>query len=182
MRKLLFASVAAVALSVPAVAQNVDQSNDVQSQPQHQMTSPQSTTPSQQSQTTGSGLSDQQQAQNTIDPSQLSSQQIRQIQQSLDKQGLKAGRADGKWGPETEKAVKDFQQQQNMQASGQLDQQTLQALGVNMTAQGPNTHSQGASTTGQGSNEDLSPSQNPAPNATSGSGQNGSPNNQSKQQ
>jgi peptidoglycan hydrolase-like protein with peptidoglycan-binding domain len=183
MRKLLFASVAAAALSVPAVAQSVNKSNDLQSPPQHQMSNPQSATPSRQ--TTGSESSKQQsqklndqQAQNSIDPSQLSSQQIRQIQQSLDKHGFKAGHADGKWGPETEKAVKDFQQKQNMQASGQLDQQTLQALGVNMTAQGPNTHSQGPSTTGQGSNEDLSPSQNTTPNATSGSGQNGSPNNQ----
>jgi peptidoglycan hydrolase-like protein with peptidoglycan-binding domain len=138
-------------------------------------------TPSQQ-QSTGSQQSGNQQAQNTIDPQQLSSLQIKQIQQSLDKQGFKAGHADGKWGSETAQAVKQFQQKQNMQASGQLDQQTLQALGVNVTAQGSSAHSQGASTTGQGSNEELpSPSQSFSPNATGSSGQNGSPKNQTNQ-
>ncbi len=189
MRKLPLVTAAVATLSVPAVAQSLDHSNDMQSQSQHQMTSPQSTTQNRWSQTTGSGSSNRQQsesqlnnqqAHDTINPSQLSAQQIRQIQQSLDKQGAKARRADGKWGPETQKAVKNFHQQQNMRASGQLDQQTLQALGVNMTTQWPNAQSQGPSTTGQGSSEDLSPSQNATPKATSGSGQNGSPSNEQK--
>ncbi len=92
----------------------------------------------------------QQQAQNTIRPSQLKKQQIRQIQQALNKHGFDAGHVDGKWGSDTAKAVKNFQRKENMQASGKLDRQTLQALGVNVTAQG---QKKGASTTGQGSNE-----------------------------
>lgn len=188
MRKLLLATVAVAALSFPAMAQN-GQSNDLQNQQQMTPSSPSATSNGQQSGTTGSAVNGEQsesqpnqngqQAQNTIDPQQLSSQQIKEIQQSLDKQGFKAGHADGKWGPETAEAVKQFQQKQNMQASGQLDQQTLQALGVNMTAQGQNGQSQGAATTGQGSSEDLSA---PQPSATSGSGQNGSPSNQQNQQ
>jgi peptidoglycan hydrolase-like protein with peptidoglycan-binding domain len=176
MRKLLLATIAAAALSLPAMAQNSA------NQPSSQNPPPQQMTPSSQ-QSTGSRQHSQlnnQQAQNTINPQQLSPQQIQQIQQALNKQGFDAGHVDGKWGSDTDKAVKDFQQKQNMQASGKLDQQTLQALGVNMTAQGPNANSQGPSTTGQGSNEDLSPS-NSAPNATGGSGQNGAPSNQVNQ-
>jgi hypothetical protein len=191
MRKLLLATVATAALSLPAMAQNnADQPSS--NPPQQQMTpsSQNATGSQQQSGTSGAAVNDRQsqnepqsqpnnqQAQNTIQPSDLNSQQIRQIQQALNKQGFDAGHVDGKWGSDTAKAIKDFQQQQHMQqANGKLDQQTLQALGVNVTAQGPNSQSQGASTTGQGSNEDLSPSQNPAPNASGGSGQNGSPNN-----
>jgi peptidoglycan hydrolase-like protein with peptidoglycan-binding domain len=181
MKKLLLATIATAALSLPVMAQN--QPSDTQQNGQQQMdVSPQQSTGSGQGSQTGGQAADQQsqsqsgqnqqQAQNTIDPSQLSSHQIRQIQESLDKQGVKVGRADGKWGPSTERAVKDFQQKQHMQASGQLDQQTLQALGVNTSA-----------TTGQGSSEKFfSPSQKSAPNATSGSGRNGSPNNQIDQQ
>ena len=42
--------------------------------------------------------------------------------------------ADGKVGPETQKAVKEFQQSKGLKASGQLDQQTITALGVNESA------------------------------------------------
>ena len=141
MRKLVLASLAAAALSIPAMAQN-SQPNDTQNQPQQQQVNQQP-----------SENQNQQQAQNTVDPSKLSTQQIRQIQISLNKQGFDAGHADGKWGPETEKALKDFQQQRHMQASGQLDQRTLQALGVNMSAQNGNAQQPAAQTTGQGSRE-----------------------------
>ncbi len=175
MRKLLLATVAAAALSLPAMAQNnADQST--QNPPQQQMTPSSRTGNGQQSGTTGSAVNAQlnnQQAQNTVDPQQLSSQQIKRIQQSLDKQGFKSGHADGKWGPETADAGKQFQQKEHMQITGKLDQQTLQALGVDMTAQGPNGQSSGASTTGQGSSEDLS-----SPTATGGSVQNGATSNQ----
>jgi peptidoglycan hydrolase-like protein with peptidoglycan-binding domain len=42
--------------------------------------------------------------------------------------------ADGKVGPETQKAVKEFQQSKGLKASGQLDQETIAALGVNESA------------------------------------------------
>jgi opacity protein-like surface antigen len=178
MRKLLLATVAAAALSLPAMAQNsANQSR--QNPSQQQMTPSSPTRNGEQSGTTGSAVNDQssqlnnQQAQNTVDPQQLSSHEIKQIQQSLDKQGFKSGHADGKWGPQAADAVKQFQQKEHMQITGKLDQQTLQALGVDMTAQGRNEQSSGASTTGQGSSEELS-----SPTATSGSGQNGAPSNQ----
>jgi peptidoglycan hydrolase-like protein with peptidoglycan-binding domain len=76
--------------------------------------------------------------------SQASSQgdsQVSQIQQALNDAGLNAGPVDGKMGPKTKSALKQFQQQKGLQASGSLDQQTLAAL---------NTGSSGSSSSQQG--------------------------------
>jgi peptidoglycan hydrolase-like protein with peptidoglycan-binding domain len=74
----------------------------------------------------------QQAAQNdqTISPQNLSQGKIRQVQQALDKDGFSTGRADGHWGPKTENAVKQFQQSKQIQANGQLDEQTVADLGL----------------------------------------------------
>lgn len=58
-------------------------------------------------------------------------QNIRQVQQALNKDGFSPGRIDGRWGPETQNALKQFQQSKNVPASGQLDQQTVADLGLN---------------------------------------------------
>jgi len=55
---------------------------------------------------------------------------IRGAQQALEQQGYQIGQADGVMGPKTRQALKKFQQDQGLHASGQLDQQTAQALGV----------------------------------------------------
>jgi peptidoglycan hydrolase-like protein with peptidoglycan-binding domain len=59
-----------------------------------------------------------------------SSDVVRQVQQELKQTGIDAGPVDGQWGPLTAKGVKEFQQSQNIQASGQLDEKTLAALGI----------------------------------------------------
>jgi hypothetical protein len=66
-----------------------------------------------------------------ISPDNLSRDEIRQIQRALDESGFHAGAADGRWGPETSNALKQFQQSKNIQANGELDQQTLTGLGLN---------------------------------------------------
>lgn len=55
---------------------------------------------------------------------------IEQVQQALNDKGYDAGPVDGNWGSKTQSAVENFQQSQGMQATGQLDQQTLAALGI----------------------------------------------------
>jgi peptidoglycan hydrolase-like protein with peptidoglycan-binding domain len=65
-----------------------------------------------------------------ISPNNLSQGEIRQVQQALDKDGFNAGRADGRWGPRTQDAVKQFQQSKQVQANGTLDQQTVADLGL----------------------------------------------------
>ena len=63
-----------------------------------------------------------------------SADMVKQVQQSLKDKGIDAGPVDGKFGPLTQKGVKQFQEQQKFQATGQLDQQTLSALGVSGSA------------------------------------------------
>jgi peptidoglycan hydrolase-like protein with peptidoglycan-binding domain len=61
---------------------------------------------------------------------------VKQVQQALSDKGFNAGPADGKWGSKTQSALKKFQKSEGMQASGQLDQQTLASLGVSGSAAG----------------------------------------------
>jgi len=67
----------------------------------------------------------------TISPNSLSRNEVRQVQQALEKNGFRAGPIDGRWGQKTSDALKHFQQSKNIQANGQLDQQTLSDLGLN---------------------------------------------------
>ncbi|MEJ2435563.1 MAG: peptidoglycan-binding domain-containing protein [Pseudolabrys sp.] len=95
-------------------------------------------------------------------PSQLSKQQIKQLQMSLNKKGMNSGHVDGIWGPITATAVRNFQKEQNINANGHLTRQTLAALGVKtqnrQNAQNQQPNKKGfvgagpSETTGQGSN------------------------------
>ena len=60
----------------------------------------------------------------------LTADTIRQVQQTLQQQGLYHSGVDGVWGPRTEAAVRSFQQKNNINPTGQLDQQTLASLNV----------------------------------------------------
>jgi peptidoglycan hydrolase-like protein with peptidoglycan-binding domain len=61
----------------------------------------------------------------------MSSDTVRKAQQALKDKGFDPGPVDGIMGPQTREAVKKFQDKQaNMKGSGQLNQQTLSALGV----------------------------------------------------
>jgi peptidoglycan hydrolase-like protein with peptidoglycan-binding domain len=66
-----------------------------------------------------------------ISPQQLSSSQVREIQQALEDRGDSSVRVNGEWGPDTEAALKNFQKSENMiSQTGQLDFPTLLALGL----------------------------------------------------
>jgi peptidoglycan hydrolase-like protein with peptidoglycan-binding domain len=52
----------------------------------------------------------------------VSKDEIRQIQEALNQKGFKAGPADGVLGPETKNALKEFQQKQGFNATGELGQ------------------------------------------------------------
>jgi peptidoglycan hydrolase-like protein with peptidoglycan-binding domain len=60
----------------------------------------------------------------------VSRSQIKQIQQTLDKNGFKSGRVDGKLGPSMRSALCQFQQKKGIKANGKVTRQTLPALGV----------------------------------------------------
>jgi peptidoglycan hydrolase-like protein with peptidoglycan-binding domain len=57
------------------------------------------------------------------------SPEVRDAQRALHDRGFNVA-VDGIYGPSTEQALRDFQRQQGLQQTGQLDQQTLSALGV----------------------------------------------------
>lgn len=66
---------------------------------------------------------------------QLDQNTARQVQQQLQAQGYDVGQVDGIWGPQSRQALMNFQRDQNMQASGRPDQQTMAALGIDPSTQ-----------------------------------------------
>jgi hypothetical protein len=58
-----------------------------------------------------------------------SPENIRRVQEALKAHGQDL-EVDGDWGPQTSSAVRKFQQEQGLNATGELDSATLQALGV----------------------------------------------------
>jgi peptidoglycan hydrolase-like protein with peptidoglycan-binding domain len=65
----------------------------------------------------------------------LSPDMIQQVQSRLQQAGTYHGRIDGQWGPATESAVRNYQQQHNLNPTGQLDGNTLAALNLGGTRQ-----------------------------------------------
>ena len=55
---------------------------------------------------------------------------IRAVQHKLDDAGYHAGPADGRMGPVTQRAVRKYQRDQNLSATGKLDESTLSHLNV----------------------------------------------------
>ena len=66
----------------------------------------------------------------------LSADVIRQTQEKLSAAGHDVGRADGIMGARTQQGLKAFQQSKGIEVTGQLDQRTLAALGVESAAVG----------------------------------------------
>lgn len=63
-------------------------------------------------------------------PADLSAQGVRRIQQALIDRGYKVNSADGVWGPQTATALRSFQRDKGLDATGRADPQTLATLGV----------------------------------------------------
>ena len=59
-----------------------------------------------------------------------SSEQVKEAQMALREKGFNPGPIDGVMGPKTHKALASFQRQQNLFASGQLDERTVSELGL----------------------------------------------------
>jgi len=66
---------------------------------------------------------------------------VKQVQEKLSRQGQDPGPADGIMGPKTQAALKDFQQQKNLQPSGRIDPQTLAALQIDQSSGSSSTGS-----------------------------------------
>jgi peptidoglycan hydrolase-like protein with peptidoglycan-binding domain len=55
---------------------------------------------------------------------------VRQAQERLMSEGFNTGAVDGRLGPQTRQGLKDFQESRGLEPSGQLDPQTIAALGL----------------------------------------------------
>ncbi len=93
---------------------------------------------------------------------QLSPDLVRQVQQNLTQAGVYKGRADGVWGPQTEAALRDYQQQHNLNATGQLDQPTLSAM--NLGTNTNQSYNQNNDTNGQPASQRYGSNYNPPAN------------------
>ena len=87
-----------------------------------------------------------------------SQEQVKSVQQALKDKGHDPGAVDGKMGPKTQAALRDFQSKEGLKASGRLDTDTMSKLGVEAKA--------GASAGGSS----TTPSASPSGTGSSGSG------------
>ncbi len=75
---------------------------------------------------------------------------IQQLQGQLQRSGFYNGDIDGIWGPQTSKAVQDFQQARGLQPTGKLNTETVQALGQADDQSGGNNQNAANQGSGQG--------------------------------
>jgi peptidoglycan hydrolase-like protein with peptidoglycan-binding domain len=85
--------------------------------------------------TFGGNSSGQQRSASVSQSPAVSPAMVQQVQTRLQQAGNYSGRIDGLWGPETEAAVRSYQQQHNLNATGQLDSDTLASLNLGGTNQ-----------------------------------------------
>ena len=74
-------------------------------------------------------------------------EQVKSVQQALKDAGHDPGPIDGKMGPKTQQALREYQQKEGLKATGRLDSETASKLGVQTKAD-----------TGAGSSPSASPS------------------------
>jgi len=80
-----------------------------------------------------------------------SQEDVRAAQEALRDKGFDPGPIDGILGPRTQAALRSFQQSKNLQATGRLDSQTEQQLGVHASMGSTGSSNMGSSTSGMGS-------------------------------
>src|ERR1700730_15715163 len=98
----------------------------------------------------------------------LSQDEIRQLQITLNQRGFNVGEPDGNFGPRTRAALMQFQQREGLQRSGQIDQQTMSALGINAGGRQGVQGGRGPSSAGQAGGTQQPSAANPS----SGAGMN----------
>ena len=102
--------------------------------------------------------------------SRVSSSEMRDVQQHLQQLGYYKGKIDGIWGKQSRQAMAQFQRSQGISASGQIDDQSLQALNSGSTGSSTATGSSGMSSSsrpGASNQYSGSRSMSTAPNSSS---------------
>jgi peptidoglycan hydrolase-like protein with peptidoglycan-binding domain len=83
----------------------------------------------------------------------MSSESVSTIQQTLQDQGFYKGQIDGQWGPNTQQALRAFQEQQGFDGEGQLDFQTIVALNLDVPQLAEAEQQQQSGQSGQGQSQ-----------------------------
>lgn len=99
----------------------------------------------------------------SVAPTDMNQDQIRQLQQALLQHGEQLS-VDGIWGPETQNALRNFQQAQGMDPTGEPDSETLAALDLDAGASDTESAAAGSEsdtspTTGTGTGDQPTTSQ-----------------------
>lgn len=63
---------------------------------------------------------------------QVSRDKVTEVQDKLKEKGFDVGQSDGLIGPKTSEGLKNFQEANNISASGELNQETIDALGLDI--------------------------------------------------
>lgn len=63
---------------------------------------------------------------------QIALDKVEKVQEKLKNEGYNVGSVDGLIGPNTESALREFQESNDLSASGELNQETIDALGVDV--------------------------------------------------
>jgi peptidoglycan hydrolase-like protein with peptidoglycan-binding domain len=84
--------------------------------------------------------------------SKMSGEQVKAVQQALKDKGHDPGAVDGRMGPKTQAALRDFQSKEGLKTTGRLDAETMAKLGVEAkTGATTGTGTPSASPSGTGS-------------------------------
>ena len=86
----------------------------------------------------------------------LTPEMVTQVQQQLQQEGYAVGAIDGMWGPRTQQGVLEFQQAEGLEATGQLNEETLAALGIPADAVATGGSGTGGSAAGAGDTTERS--------------------------
>lgn len=105
-----------------------------------------------------------------------SAEHVKAAQQALKDKGHDPGAIDGRMGPKTKAALKDFQKAEGLKATGRLDNDTMAKLGVQSSSAGassPSASPSTGSTSGGSSSTDTSTSGSSSTPSSSGSSSSG---------
>ena len=175
LHKLAIALTAVTFAGAAAAAGNAN--DDMANKPSNdqmttRQTSPQSTQRSEAS--TPMGSTQSKASQGSTSGEEQNPATVRSAQQALKQKGFDVGSIDGQMGPSTQSALRSFQQSQGLPQTGNLDQQTLSALGADQDQAGASNQG-AASTSGAAPMENSSSpgasSSQGAPNSSATSGQ-----------
>jgi peptidoglycan hydrolase-like protein with peptidoglycan-binding domain len=78
-------------------------------------------------------------------------EQVKAVQQALKDKGMDPGEVDGKMGPKTQSALREYQKKEGLKESGRLDTETMAKLGVAKTSDSGSTTPSASPSTGSSS-------------------------------